>query len=228
MNSLVILYRILRKFYRELKRIEKIFLYTYIIDMVTYSFLFIGTLFLSGKLDVDYILFPILLFPIISGLIMFYGKTVYHGLAFLGVHSFPIFAGIAYAYTQSFHCRDQTVVCTANKQIYNVGVAVLVALISVFQLLYTLYVYLIWKKKIWPLVHEFKYSINDEIKKMHAIYEVQFPLFHAQIMMLGLCTIQHNISLLFVFYAQRCEGRKTLLDVYCIRRKCYSSHIIIF
>ncbi|PKC57782.1 hypothetical protein RhiirA1_471968 [Rhizophagus irregularis] len=214
MNSLVVLYKILRKFYRELKRIEKIFLYTYIIDMATYSFLFIGTLYLSGKFDVNYLLFPILFFPIISGLIMFYGKTVYHGLAFLGVHSFPIFAGIAYFYTQYFHCREHTAVCNANNPIYYAGVAFLVALVFLFQLLYTLYVYLIWKKRIWPLVYEFKHSRHDEIKEMHAIYEVQFPLFHAQIMMIGLCAIQHNISFLFVFYAQRCEGRKTLLDVY--------------
>ncbi|RGB32681.1 hypothetical protein C1646_669974 [Rhizophagus diaphanus] len=186
MNSLVVLYKILRKFHRELKRIEKIFLYTYIIDMVTYSFLFIGTLILSGQIEINYILFPILLFPIISGLIMFYGKTVYHGLAFLGVHSFPIFAGIAYFYTQYFHCRDKTVACNANDQIYYAGVAFLVALVFLFQLLHTLYVYLIWKKSIWPLVHEFKYSRHDEIKGMHAVYEVQFPLFHAQTMMIGL------------------------------------------
>ncbi|CAB4481516.1 unnamed protein product [Rhizophagus irregularis] len=195
MNSLVVLYKILRKFYRELKRIEKIFLYTYIIDMATYSFLFIGTLYLSGKFDVNYLLFPILFFPIISGLIMFYGKTVYHGLAFLGVHSFPIFAGIAYFYTQYFHCREHTAVCNANNPIYYAGVAFLVALVFLFQLLYTLYVYLIWKKRIWPLVYEFKHSRHDEIKEMHAIYEVQFPLFHAQIMMIGLWLVTYFIGI---------------------------------
>ncbi|CAB4388056.1 unnamed protein product [Rhizophagus irregularis] len=191
MNSLVVLYKILRKFHRELKRIEKIFLYTYIIDMTTYSFLFISTLILSGQAEINYILFPVLLFPIISGLIMFYGKTVYHGLAFLGVHSFPIFAGITYFYTQYFHCRDHTSACKSNNQIYYAGVAFLVALVFLFQLLYTLYVYLIWKKSIWPLVYEFKYSRHDEIKEMHAVYEVQFPLFHAQTMMIGLWLVAY-------------------------------------
>ena len=70
MNSLVVLYRILRKFYRELKRIEKIFLYTYIIDMVTYSFLFVGSLILAGSLDINFVLTPLIFFPIISGIIM--------------------------------------------------------------------------------------------------------------------------------------------------------------
>ncbi|CAB5381107.1 unnamed protein product [Rhizophagus irregularis] len=122
---------------------------------------------------------------------MFYGKTVYHGLAFLGVHSFPVFAGIAYFYTQYFHCRDHTSACKSNNQIYYAGVAFLVALVFLFQLLYTLYVYLIWKKSIWPLVYEFKYSRHDEIKEMHAVYEVQFPLFHAQTMMIGLWLVAY-------------------------------------
>ncbi|PKY14242.1 hypothetical protein RhiirB3_503781 [Rhizophagus irregularis] len=116
----------------------------------------------------------------------FYGKTVYHGLAFLGVHSFPVFGGISYFFTQYFHCRDKTTVCNANNPIYYAGVGLLVALVVIFQLLHTLYVYLIWKKRIWPLVYEFKHSRHDEIKGMHATYEVQFPLFHAQTMMIGL------------------------------------------
>ncbi|CAG8521407.1 7154_t:CDS:2 [Rhizophagus irregularis] len=49
---------------------------------------------------------------------MFYGKTVYHGLAFLGVHIFPIIGGIASFYTQYFHCRDHTKSCFANLKFY--------------------------------------------------------------------------------------------------------------
>ncbi|PKY34262.1 hypothetical protein RhiirB3_497941 [Rhizophagus irregularis] len=117
MNSLVVLYRILRKFYKGLKRIEK-----------------------------------------------FYGKTVYHGLAFLGVHIFPVVGGIASFYTQYFLCRDHNESCFANQKSYIIGSSFLIAISILFQLLYTLYVYLIWKKGIWPLVYEFKYSRHDEIK----------------------------------------------------------------
>ncbi|CAG8717221.1 3891_t:CDS:2 [Rhizophagus irregularis] len=118
MNSLVVLYRILRKFYRELECIEKFFLCTYIIDMATYCFLFIGSLILTGHFEIDFLFILILGFPIISGIIMFYGKTVYHGLAFLGVHSFPVFGGIAYFYTQYFNCRDHTLKCDASPTFY--------------------------------------------------------------------------------------------------------------
>ncbi|CAB5308560.1 unnamed protein product [Rhizophagus irregularis] len=163
MNSLVVLYRILRKFYRELECIEKFFLCTYIIDMATYCFLFIGSLILTGHFEIDFLFILILGFPIISGIIMFYGKTVYHGLAFLGVHSFPVFGGIAYFYTQYFNCRDHTLKCDASPTFY-ASIVFLVALIILFQLLHTLYVYLIWKKRIWPLVYEFKHSRHDEIK----------------------------------------------------------------
>ncbi|PKC01711.1 hypothetical protein RhiirA5_402709 [Rhizophagus irregularis] len=195
MNSLVVLYRILRKFYKGLKRIEKVFLYTYIIDMFIYSFLFVGTLFLTGEFDMYFILIPLIFFPIISGMIMFYGKTVYHGLAFLGVHIFPVVGGIASFYTQYFHCRDHTVSCFANFKFYIIGSSFLIAISILFQLLFTLYVYLIWKKGIWPLVYEFKYSRHDEIKEMHAIYEVQFPLFHAQIMMIGLLLVAYLVGI---------------------------------
>ncbi|CAB4486058.1 unnamed protein product [Rhizophagus irregularis] len=110
-----------------------------------------------------FILIPLIFFPIISGMIMFYGKTVYHGLAFLGF--------------------------------YIIGSSFLIAISILFQLLYTLDVYLIWKKGIWPLVYEFKYSRHDEIKEMHAIYEVQFPLFHAQIMMIGLLLVAYLVGI---------------------------------
>ncbi|PKY15739.1 hypothetical protein RhiirB3_477746 [Rhizophagus irregularis] len=166
MNSLVVLYRILRKFYGELKRIEKFFLYTYIIDMVIYSFLFVGSLILAGDFDIYFVLTPLIFFPIISGIIMFYGKTVYHGLAFLGVHMFPVAAGIANFYTQYFNCRDRdrANACQADLKFYTIGTTFLIALSILFQLLHTLYVYLIWKKGIWPLVYKFKNSRHDEIK----------------------------------------------------------------
>ncbi|EXX74861.1 hypothetical protein RirG_047180 [Rhizophagus irregularis DAOM 197198w] len=195
MNPLVVLYRILRKFYKGLKRIEKVFLYTYIIDMFIYSFLFVSTLILTGEFDMYFILIPLIFFPIISGMIMFYGKTVYHGLAFLGVHIFPIIGGIASFYTQYFHCRDHTKSCFANLKFYIIGSSFLIAISILFQLLYTLDVYLIWKKGIWSLVYEFKYSRHDEIKEMHAIYEVQFPLFHAQIMMIGLLLVAYLVGI---------------------------------
>ncbi|UZO22438.1 uncharacterized protein OCT59_014801 [Rhizophagus irregularis] len=128
-------------------------------------------------------------------MIMFYGKTVYHGLAFLGVHIFPIIGGIASFYTQYFHCRDHTKSCFANLKFYIIGSSFLIAISILFQLLYTLDVYLIWKKGIWSLVYEFKYSRHDEIKEMHAIYEVQFPLFHAQIMMIGLLLVAYLVGI---------------------------------
>ncbi|CAB5179194.1 unnamed protein product [Rhizophagus irregularis] len=207
MNSLVVLYRILRKFHRELKRVEKFFLYTYIIDMVTYCLLFIGTLILTGDFEVNFLLIPILFFPILSGIIMFYGKTVYHGLAFLGVHSFPIFGGIAYFYTQYFNCRDNNLPCNADNPTFYAGVGFLIALVVIFQSLYTLYVYLIWKKSVWPLVYEFKHSRHDEIKEMHAVYEVQFPLFHAQIMTIGLWVTAYLVGIIGIDLMQLAKRR---------------------
>ncbi|CAB4408178.1 unnamed protein product [Rhizophagus irregularis] len=215
MNSLVVLYRILRKFYRELECIEKFFLCTYIIDMATYCFLFIGSLILTGHFEIDFLFILILGFPIISGIIMFYGKTVYHGLAFLGVHSFPVFGGIAYFYTQYFNCRDHTLKCDASPTFY-ASIVFLVALIILFQLLHTLYVYLIWKKRIWPLVYEFKHSRHDEIKEMHAIYEVQFPLFHAQIIMIGLLLVAYFVGIcgidLVALTKRRISSRKIFVN----------------
>ncbi|RGB29544.1 hypothetical protein C1646_766477 [Rhizophagus diaphanus] len=167
MNSLIVLYRILRKFYKGLKR----------------------------DFEINFLLIPLIFFPIISGIIMFYGRTVYHGLAFLGVHSFPIVGGIAYFYTQYFLCRDNTISCNANSTFYTIGVSFLISLSALFQLLHTIYVYFLWKKRIWPLVYEFKHSRHDEIKDMHAIYEVQFPLFHAQIMMIGLLLVAYLVGI---------------------------------
>ncbi|CAB4399878.1 uncharacterized protein OCT59_001811 [Rhizophagus irregularis] len=193
MNSLVVLYRILRKFYRELECIEKFFLCTYIIDMATYCFLFIGSLILTGHFEIDFLFILILGFPIISGIIMFYGKTVYHGLAFLGVHSFPVFGGIAYFYTQYFNCRDHTLKCDASPTFY-ASIVFLVALIILFQLLHTLYVYLIWKKRIWPLVYEFKHSRHDEIKVPFNIIFLYYSFF----MLKGVRDEKHY--LMFIVY----------------------------
>ncbi|GET01047.1 hypothetical protein GLOIN_2v1648258 [Rhizophagus clarus] len=122
---------------------------------------------------------------------MFYGRTIYHGLAFLGVHSFPVFGSVAYLYTQYFNCRDNTSDCNTKFMYYEIGVYTIIALVVLFQILHTLFVYLLWKKRIWPLVYEFKYSRHNEIKEMHAIYEVQFPLFHAKIMIIGLWVVAY-------------------------------------
>ncbi|CAB4440004.1 unnamed protein product [Rhizophagus irregularis] len=214
MNSLVVLYRILRKFYGELKRIEKFFLYTFIIDMVTYSLLFVGSLILAGNFEIHFIIIPLIFFPIISGIIMFYGKTVYHGLAFLGVHMFPVAGGIANFYTQYFNCRDHTISCFADLKFYTIGSSFLIALSILFQLLHTLYVYLIWKKKIWPLVYRFKNSRHDEIKEMHAMYEVQFPLFHAQIMMIGLLLFAYLVGISGINLIALTKRRIRVKDVF--------------
>ncbi|CAB5168395.1 unnamed protein product [Rhizophagus irregularis] len=165
--------------------------------MVIYSFLFVGSLILAGDFDIYFVLTPLIFFPIISGIIMFYGRTVYHGLAFLGVHMFPVAAGIANFYTQYFNCRDRdrANACQADLKFYTIGTTFLIALSILFQLLHTLYVYLIWKKGIWPLVYKFKNSRHDEIKEMHAMYEVQFPLFHAQVMMIGLLLFAYLIGI---------------------------------
>ncbi|CAG8776666.1 14151_t:CDS:2, partial [Rhizophagus irregularis] len=50
-------------------------------------------------------------------------------------------------------------------------------------------------QKSYIIVYEFKYSRHDEIKEMHAIYEVQFPLFHAQIMMIGLLLVAYLVGI---------------------------------
>jgi len=69
MNSFQTLYIKFRHYYKQLNRIEKFFLNIFIIDMICYSFLLSFFLIATGKFAVDHLFLPLLIFPIISGII---------------------------------------------------------------------------------------------------------------------------------------------------------------
>ncbi|RIA86140.1 hypothetical protein C1645_807925 [Glomus cerebriforme] len=43
-----------------------------------------------------------------------------------------------------------------------------------------------FQKRLWPLVHKYEFSKRQDIKEMHATYSVQFPIFHANFMIMGI------------------------------------------
>jgi len=70
MNSFQTLYIKFRHYYKQLNRIEKFFLNIFIIDMICYSFLFSSFLIATGHFtQKNYLFLPLLIFPIISGII---------------------------------------------------------------------------------------------------------------------------------------------------------------
>uniref|UniRef100_U9TPQ7 Uncharacterized protein n=1 Tax=Rhizophagus irregularis (strain DAOM 181602 / DAOM 197198 / MUCL 43194) TaxID=747089 RepID=U9TPQ7_RHIID len=97
---------VLRSFYKKLKYIEKIFLYMFLIDMIGYTILFITYLISTGTFYSNYIAIPLIFFPIISGITMFYSKTIPHGIAFIIVHTFPVIMGGSLFRTQSNSCAE--------------------------------------------------------------------------------------------------------------------------
>src|SRR5687767_159180 len=69
MNALLILYIIFRGYHRRLNRIERIFLYTFIIDISGYSVLFLSYLISTNKFGYNFVNILLLFFPLISGII---------------------------------------------------------------------------------------------------------------------------------------------------------------
>ncbi|CAG8445102.1 12131_t:CDS:2 [Funneliformis mosseae] len=73
--------------------------------------------------------------------------------------------------------------------------------------------YLLWRWKIWPMINEFEYSKDNEIKRLHAIYQLQYPILHGKFTMMGqwLC-----IYLTFVIYDLKVirEGQVTTRAFY--------------
>jgi hypothetical protein len=61
---------ILRKFYKELKYTEKIFLFAYLIEMIVYTLLVITYLSLTVDFVLNCPVIIVIIFPIISGIIM--------------------------------------------------------------------------------------------------------------------------------------------------------------
>ncbi|CAB4383464.1 unnamed protein product [Rhizophagus irregularis] len=68
-------------------------------------------------------------------------------------------------------------------------------------------IYQLWSKKIWPIRHKYPYINDKDIISMDAIYQIQFPIFHAKIMIIGL-------YLIFYIYAVRDEKKWMMYIVY--------------
>ncbi|CAG8625812.1 7727_t:CDS:2 [Funneliformis mosseae] len=51
----------------------------------------------------------------------------------------------------------------------------------IFEMTIIVLVFLLWKKKTWAVVKDFNITRNQHIKKMHATYQIQLVLVHAQI-----------------------------------------------
>ncbi|GBC24910.2 uncharacterized protein OCT59_009429 [Rhizophagus irregularis] len=182
---------ILRIFYKKLQISEKILLYAYLIDMTGYTFLFTIYLLVSGRFITNAASLALLLFPIISGITMFYSKTILHGISFLVVHSFPLIVGVFLFYTQRNTCSDlpsEFCFFPTNVTFYTSGVLLLIFLI-ISTIFYCTILYHIWSKKIWPIRHKYPYINDKDIISMDAIYQIQFPIFHAKIMIIGLYTV---------------------------------------
>ena len=63
------LYTILRDYYKNIGKLEKIFLITFVIDMIGYSILLISFLISTGKIIANCANILLLFFPLISGIV---------------------------------------------------------------------------------------------------------------------------------------------------------------
>ncbi|GBC03416.1 hypothetical protein RclHR1_05100012 [Rhizophagus clarus] len=180
---------ILRIFYRKLKFPEKVFLYAYLIETTGYILFYTALLISSGKFLVNFVSIGLTMFPVISGITMFHSKTILHGISFLVVHSFPIVLGGSFFHTQHYECAKlNSVNCIfANPAVYAFSFFLLVLLIM-FTIFYCSVLYVLWSKSIWPIRHKYPYSKDKEIISMDAVYQLQFPIFHAKVMVIGYWT----------------------------------------
>ncbi|GBC45816.2 uncharacterized protein OCT59_013681 [Rhizophagus irregularis] len=186
---------VLRSFYKKLKYIEKIFLYMFLIDMIGYTILFITYLISTGTFYSNYIAIPLIFFPIISGITMFYSKTIPHGIAFIIVHTFPVIMGGSLFRTQSNSCAELPAKsCYFPKDnIFYTSGSLLLAFLVMFTVFYCVMLHYLWRKRVWPMRHKYPHSEAKEIISMDSVYQLQFPIFHAKIMMLGLWVIFYTI-----------------------------------
>ena len=61
---------VLSCFYKKLRYIEKIFLYSFIADMVGYTILFLAFLISTGEIKYNFVTIILVFFPMISGITM--------------------------------------------------------------------------------------------------------------------------------------------------------------
>ncbi|PKY46297.1 hypothetical protein RhiirA4_444251 [Rhizophagus irregularis] len=139
---------VLRDFYNKLNKTEKLLLYTCITDLAGYTFLLMAFLILSGKFLINFVVILLIFFPIISGITMFYSKTILHGIAFICVHSFPIIMGVSIFYTQDNVCSDIPKDCIFPKgSIYYISAVLLLSFLLIFTAFYCLILYHLWARK---------------------------------------------------------------------------------
>jgi hypothetical protein len=69
MNPLIVLYKKFHKFNENLSHLEKSFFYTFIVDLLAYSLLFISFIISTGKFENNILYISLLFFPIISGIV---------------------------------------------------------------------------------------------------------------------------------------------------------------
>ncbi|POG65738.1 hypothetical protein GLOIN_2v1844569 [Rhizophagus irregularis DAOM 181602=DAOM 197198] len=155
---------VLRDFYNKLNKTEKLLLYTCITDLAGYTFLLMSFLILSGKFLINFVVILLIFFPIISGITMFYSKTILHGIAFICVHSFPIIMGVSIFYTQDNVCSDIPKDCIFPKgSIYYISAVLLLSFLLIVTAFYCLILYHLWARKLWPLRHEYPYTKREDI-----------------------------------------------------------------
>ncbi|CAB4404241.1 unnamed protein product [Rhizophagus irregularis] len=58
--------------------------------------------------------------------------------------------------------------------------------------------YYLWSKGVWPIRHKYPYSKDEEIISMDAIYQLQFPIFHAKILVIGYWTSLYVLEAWFL------------------------------
>ncbi|CAB4385587.1 unnamed protein product [Rhizophagus irregularis] len=125
---------------------------------------------------------------------MFYSKTILHGIAFICVHSFPIIMGVSIFYTQDNVCSDIPKNCIFPKgSIYYISAVLLLSFLLIVTAFYCLILYHLWSRKLWPLRYEYPYTKREDIIEMDSVYQLQFPIFHAKIMMISLWSIFYTI-----------------------------------
>ncbi|GES86442.1 hypothetical protein GLOIN_2v1501867 [Rhizophagus clarus] len=187
---------VLRIFYRKLQFPEKIFLYAYLIDMIGYTLLFITFLSFTGYFFANFASILLVLFPIISGITMFYSKTILHGISFLVVHSFPIIVGVSLFYAQNNNCSDKTNLCFFGKDtIYYTSAVLLLTFLFAFTIFYCIILYYLWSKKVWPIRHKYPHVKDEEIIRLDSVYQLQFPIFHAKIMTVEFYTVLYMFAI---------------------------------
>ncbi|EXX68747.1 hypothetical protein RirG_102400 [Rhizophagus irregularis DAOM 197198w] len=102
--------------------------------------------------------------------------------------------GVSIFYTQDNVCSDIPKDCIFPKgSIYYISAVLLLSFLLIVTAFYCLILYHLWARKLWPLRHEYPYTKREDIIEMDSVYQLQFPIFHAKIMMISLWSIFYTI-----------------------------------